>query len=213
MGGTTLKVPFRTTGTKVENLTHCWMPTAPEMGLSNQDVRDIAEYLHTLKHPAPPAEAESGPGATRGKGWQTLVVQVLDLGYAEVCNKQCNKPDLDQSQFNLISLSGVKFWIDEIRIGTTFEAAIGGEDLADIDLVLSITQNTPTSRFLLSWPTRAGRAYNLRSSADLTGDVSTWTLVEQNIEPSETGTNTLEIDPAEGVLFYRIEEVVPVPEP
>lgn len=119
-----------------------------------------------------------------------------------------NKPDLDQSLFNLISLSGVKFWIDEIRVGTTFGAATGGEDIARSEFILSINQNQPTSKIQLSWPTREGRVYNLRSNPGLTGAPPTWTLVEGGIAPSGTGTNTMEIDPPEDVLFYRVEEVL-----
>jgi hypothetical protein len=33
-----------------------------------------------------------------------------------------NRPDLDQSQFDTLSLSSLKFFIDELRIGTTFGA-------------------------------------------------------------------------------------------
>jgi len=72
MGGTTLKVPFRRSGTKVENLKTSWMPTASEMGLSDQDTRDIAEYLHTLERPVIAAADDTAPGNTRGEGWQTL---------------------------------------------------------------------------------------------------------------------------------------------
>jgi hypothetical protein len=36
-------------------------------------------------------------------------------------NWESNKPDLDQSQFDLITFAGTKFFIDEIRIATTFE--------------------------------------------------------------------------------------------
>ncbi|MBN1420532.1 MAG: hypothetical protein JXP34_17265 [Planctomycetes bacterium] len=32
-----------------------------------------------------------------------------------------NKPDLDQTQFDLINVAGLKFFVDEIRIATTFE--------------------------------------------------------------------------------------------
>lgn len=72
MGGTTLKVPFRRTGTKVENIKHSWMPSASELGLSDQDVRDIAEYLHTLSPGTAPVAEPSGPGHTHGPGWKTL---------------------------------------------------------------------------------------------------------------------------------------------
>lgn len=48
-GGETKKILFRQSGARVDNLKdHSWMPPASEMGLSDQDVRDIAEYLRTL---------------------------------------------------------------------------------------------------------------------------------------------------------------------
>ena len=72
MGGTTLKVPFRRTGTKVENLKTSWMPSAAEMGLTDQDIRDVAEYLHTLERPVIASVDDTAPGNTRGEGWQTL---------------------------------------------------------------------------------------------------------------------------------------------
>ncbi len=46
MGGATLKVPFRRPKATIEYPEgHSWMPSASNMGLSSQDVRDIAEYL------------------------------------------------------------------------------------------------------------------------------------------------------------------------
>jgi putative membrane-bound dehydrogenase-like protein len=46
MGGITLKVPHRRPHARIEYLKdHSWMPSASAMGLSNQDVRDIAAYL------------------------------------------------------------------------------------------------------------------------------------------------------------------------
>ncbi|HUV67577.1 MAG TPA: discoidin domain-containing protein, partial [Sedimentisphaerales bacterium] len=41
-------------------------------------------------------------------------------------NWPSNKPDLDQSQFDTINISSLKFFIDEIRIATTFEDVVGG---------------------------------------------------------------------------------------
>jgi hypothetical protein len=35
-------------------------------------------------------------------------------------NWTANKPNLDQSQFDLLNIAGTKFFVDEIRIGTTF---------------------------------------------------------------------------------------------
>ncbi|MDF1737858.1 MAG: DUF1080 domain-containing protein [Verrucomicrobiales bacterium] len=46
MGGVTLKVPFRRPKAKIEYPEgHSWMPSAADMGLSSQDVRDISAYL------------------------------------------------------------------------------------------------------------------------------------------------------------------------
>ena len=46
VGGTTLKVPHRRPHAKIQYLdNHSWMPSASDMGLSNQDVRDISAYL------------------------------------------------------------------------------------------------------------------------------------------------------------------------
>ncbi|MDC0312909.1 hypothetical protein OAL27_03045, partial [Verrucomicrobiales bacterium] len=48
-GGQTKKILFRKSGAKVERLeNHSWMPPASSMGLTDQDVRDVAEYLKTL---------------------------------------------------------------------------------------------------------------------------------------------------------------------
>jgi len=47
-----------------------------------------------------------------------------------------NKPDLDQSQFDTLNISSLKFWVDEIRIGTTFADVTGGvsdPNLPDVD--------------------------------------------------------------------------------
>ena len=46
MGGAVLKVPHRRPHAKIEYLDgHSWMPSASAMGLSDQDVRDVAAYL------------------------------------------------------------------------------------------------------------------------------------------------------------------------
>ncbi len=49
-GGVTKKILFRRGGVKIERLgeDHSWMPPASRMGLTDQDVRDIAAYLKDL---------------------------------------------------------------------------------------------------------------------------------------------------------------------
>ena len=49
VGGEVIKVAHRRPNAKIDYLkNHSWMPPATAMGLSSQDVRDIAEYLRTL---------------------------------------------------------------------------------------------------------------------------------------------------------------------
>ena len=78
MGGVTLKVPHRRPHAKIEYLqNHSWMPAAADMGLSSQDVRDIAEYLKgdlSGGEVAVAAEGEIAPAFSRGvgPGWVTL---------------------------------------------------------------------------------------------------------------------------------------------
>ena len=48
-GGQTRKILFRESGAEVTHLeNHSWMPPASAMGLTDQDVRDVAEYLKRL---------------------------------------------------------------------------------------------------------------------------------------------------------------------
>ncbi|MCH8043125.1 MAG: PEP-CTERM sorting domain-containing protein [Planctomycetes bacterium] len=44
-------------------------------------------------------------------------------------NWESNKPDLDQSQFDSLSFSSLKFFVDEIRLGTTFSDIVGVDPL------------------------------------------------------------------------------------
>ena len=49
VGGQTVKLAFRRSKAKIQKLeNHSWMPSASTMGLSDQDVRDIAAYLKSL---------------------------------------------------------------------------------------------------------------------------------------------------------------------
>jgi len=40
-------------------------------------------------------------------------------------NNPSNKPDLDQSEFATLNISSLKFFVDELRLGTTFDDIIG----------------------------------------------------------------------------------------
>ncbi len=75
MGGQILKVPFRKTRTQIEKLKHSWMPSASQMALTDQNVRDIAEYLHTLKpgqRIVTKTTNKPTPYDTKGPGWISL---------------------------------------------------------------------------------------------------------------------------------------------
>ena len=64
--------------------------------------------------------------ARHDAGWRQLV-DGLNLSTA---NWTANKPDLDQSQFDVLNIAGLKFFVDEIRIATTVDDAVptGGSD-------------------------------------------------------------------------------------
>ena len=47
MGGVTRKILFRRAGAKIEYLTKSWMPSASEMGMSDQDLADLAVYMQS----------------------------------------------------------------------------------------------------------------------------------------------------------------------
>ncbi|MGK0187735.1 MAG: putative membrane-bound dehydrogenase-like protein [Verrucomicrobiales bacterium] len=48
-GGQTKKILFRRSGAQVDRLeNHSWMPSAAEMGLTDQDIRNVAEWLKNL---------------------------------------------------------------------------------------------------------------------------------------------------------------------
>lgn len=74
MGGLVKKILFRETGAAVENLKISLMPSASEMGMSNQDVRHVAEYLKTLDAAKPAQEVpkEKLPPDGTTAGWEIL---------------------------------------------------------------------------------------------------------------------------------------------
>lgn len=76
MGGEMKKIEFRSTGAAIEELKQSLMPSASEMGLHDQDVRDLAEYLRTLGGATvpvtTPATDEATPPDGTTAGWQVL---------------------------------------------------------------------------------------------------------------------------------------------
>ena len=73
-------------------------------------------------------------------------------------------------------------------------------------LVLTISQVAdPGTGFDLSWPSRDGRLYRIRSSATLDSAPITWDVVQEDI-PSDGETTSLTLTPSETRLFYVVEE-------
>ena len=73
-------------------------------------------------------------------------------------------------------------------------------------LVLTISQVAdPGTGFDLSWPSRDGRLYRIRSSATLDSAPITWDVVQEDI-PSDGETTSLTLTPGETRLFYVVEE-------
>jgi hypothetical protein len=129
--------------------------------------------------------------------FEALVAAKPDLSSK---NWTANKPNLDQSQFDTLNFAGVKFFLDEIRIATTFAEAVTG---GAVGLQLTIVPNG--SDFDLAWNSRAGMLYDVKSSADITAPRSTWTLVRGDIEATPPA-NLLTVPASAGPQqFYVLE--------
>ena len=73
LGGITKKILFRRSGARLIHLKESWMPSASDMGLTDQNVRDIAEYLKTVSgdgHDSPAQQKALVSGT--GEGWVQL---------------------------------------------------------------------------------------------------------------------------------------------
>lgn len=77
-------------------------------------------------------------------------------------------------------------------------------------LLLTIEQTGPGPDFDLTWGSEDGWLYNLRQSADLTGDISSWGLVEGDIVATPP-TNTKSVSPSEDAMFYAVEQYPETP--
>ncbi len=129
-----------------------------------------------------------------------------------------NKPDLDQSQFDTLTFMGLKFFVDEIRLGTTFDDVIKGGVSPEIQPQLHITSNG--SDLKIQWESHPGMFYVLRSSTDLAAELPAWHSVnvagsvDNNgvFEIAETAPLNMETIPFPGddKRFYVFEEK-PVP--
>jgi hypothetical protein len=70
----------------------------------------------------------------------------------------------------------------------------------------ALTITPAVSGYDLTWKSQVGMLYTVWSTADLSEALMDGTLVEGNIAASGTDSNTKNVNPAETVLFYRVEE-------
>ncbi|MDA0765820.1 MAG: hypothetical protein O3A87_05970 [Verrucomicrobia bacterium] len=112
------------------------------------------------------------------------------------------KPNLDQSAFDTLAVAGGKFWVDEIRVATTFEEVIG--QTAPEPFKLWVAQDDPNLDF--TWESQAGKLYRLRSSAVLDTEFATWDLVAEDLPNTAPLGSTSIMKPVDSTLFYRMEE-------
>ena len=63
----------------------------------------------------------------------------------------------------------------------------------------------PDTGYTLGWPSKEGKRYRLRSSADLEAAVTTWNIVEEDIV-STAPENSYTIEVVDSKLFYVLEE-------
>lgn len=123
-----------------------------------------------------------------------------------------NKPDLDQSEFTLINLSSLKFFIDEIRIGTTFESLV--TPVLDPVETFGLTIREampPATGYDLEWESRPNKLYNLLTNTDLDVSISEWDLIAGDIEATPP-FNAYNVAFADARRFFAIEEF-PAPPP
>jgi len=120
-----------------------------------------------------------------------------------------NKPDLDQSQLDTITFMGLKFFVDEIRIGTNFDDVIGGGVPSAPAFAITVIDYAPADDMItLTWRSREGQNFIIKYSTDLTN----WELdLDDGVEADagKTTTRTFDITglATEGErLYFRVEK-------
>ena len=102
---------------------------------------------------------------------------------------------------------------DEVRVGTSFEAAMGGV-APPASLNLEIVSSAPGS-YELTWNSQDGQAYDLVSSTDLSTPPAEWAVYEGNASiVGVAPQNSLVIsDQADEKRFFAIIAKGPIPPP
>ncbi len=126
-------------------------------------------------------------------------------------NWESNKPDLDQSQFDLINFSSLKFFVDEIRIGTDFGDVIGGNvppppPFVITDFVYTPAQGEDPRTVSLTWNSRLNTNYLVYYSTDLIS----WVELDDSATGDGPTTNRIydisSLDATNGALYFRVEK-------
>jgi len=135
--------------------------------------------------------------------FDALVAAKPDLSSA---NWTANKPNLDQSRFDTVNIAGAKFFVDEIRIGTTFADVVQVDNSSADQLVSALTAlkhhvlNNPPLRseeiaarkatidtkfgFDLDYAFAASRGYQKNSNRTLDNTAVAW-MTSFNFSPKE----------------------------
>ena len=103
---------------------------------------------------------------------------------------------------------GLKFFVDEIRIGTNFDDVIGGSVPGAPAFAITVIDYAPAADMVtLTWRSREGQNFTVKYSTDLTN----WELdLDDGVEADagETTTRTFDIAglATEGEeLYFRVE--------
>lgn len=136
-------------------------------------------------------------------GFDALIAATPNLSSA---NWAANKPDLDQSQFDILNIAGLKFFVDEIRIATTFSDVIGGgvapHPFAITGIAYSPGDGEAGSSVTLTWNSRAGRNYSIETTTE-PGEL--WVELDDGVVSQGRETTYIDETAATGDrVFYRI---------
>ena len=117
------------------------------------------------------------------------------------------KPNIDQSQLDTLNLSGTKFFIDEIRIGSSFSDIIGASAPTTPFAIVSHSFNPATRVLTLTWTSEPGASYSVR----YTRNPADWSRELDDNVPASSGPTTTKSYQlsdfglgSEPSLFFRI---------
>jgi hypothetical protein len=142
------------------------------------------------------------------KAFDALVALKPDLSSR---NWTANKPNLDQSQFDLLNIAGTKFFVDEIRIGTTFEDVMGGDPAKANDPRPAAEEADVPRDLVLGWTAGTDAGTHDIYLGTIFDDVNNATGADPRGVLVRQGYDTTTYDPgrlAFGTTYYwRVDEV------